>query len=450
MKVKGFIASLMMMMGWAQMGWAQRVILHLSNNQTVEYHVFEVDSITFKDARDNSGGAYLIGNVWDYIQATMENSKLNTYIWDKRPNVMFYNKDYVPQKGGQDWDMYLKCLNAKIHEHDSAYAMVLLTDEAWERAKQKLAPLYKYPNRYEDKVMGDQDQALYRTIADPDSLANLSMEMDIASSLVFNLREQPKDGSYLVNTRGDTLRSTATWDKNSIFNGPRDDAGYGWCCLATEWAYPKEFYFPDVEVEIDAKSFYNTSNPLYYKAYPNSRTISYNTPIFSEIADNFGHVSNNDFFYLCEPGPTTNPHVEIKLTNNIMSGIYDIYVVMVPNWYRKLEDEEFARRMLYDQAFADSVSAVNKMTFTTQFRYNVNNGNGRDAINTKSTFEYDGSKVDTIKVFENFVFPYSYKNLRYTYPTMILEGATKSKTYKQGFIYSLCIDRIILKSKEEE
>jgi hypothetical protein len=89
------------------------------------------------------------------------------------------------------------------------------------------------------------------------------------------------------------------------------------------------------------------------------------------------------------------------------------------------------------------------MCFTGQLRYNNNAANGKDVTNKKSSIiEYDGTKVDTLMVFEDFEFPYSYKNLRYSYPTLILEGATKTASAKNGFIYPLYIDRVILKSKE--
>ena len=88
------------------------------------------------------------------------------------------------------------------------------------------------------------------------------------------------------------------------------------------------------------------------------------------------------------------------------------------------------------------------MSFFTRIRYNNNADNGKDVLSQKSqTFEYDGTKVDTILVAEDFEFPYSYKNLRYSYPTLVLDGATRTATSKEGFLYSLCIDRVILKRK---
>jgi hypothetical protein len=63
------------------------------------------------------------------------------------------------------------------------------------------------------------------------------------------------------------------------------------------------------------------------------------------------------------------------------------------------------------------------------------------------TKEYDGLKVDTITIAE-VEFPYSYKNMRYSYPTLALEGKTGSKDAKNGFVYDLVIDKVILKRKD--
>ena len=214
MKSKKIIASMLLMAGM-QAGWAQqKVVLHLSNNQRVEYNVLQVDSIPFTEKN-----SMLRNTIWDFIEDEPMVSELKNYIITKNPSLLFYNKDYVPAKGGETWDMYLKCLNAQINETSPTYTMVMPTNEAWAKAKEMLEPLYIYPDKYEDKVQGDQGYNKIRTINDPDSLANLSMEMDITSPLVFKEDEQPEDGSYLLTTHGETLRSTATWDKNSIFNG---------------------------------------------------------------------------------------------------------------------------------------------------------------------------------------------------------------------------------------
>ena len=102
--------------------------------------------------------------------------------------------------------------------------MVMPNDAAWTAAKQKMAHLYKYPARYEDKIKGNQGTSVIRDISDPDSLTNMSIDMDITTPLVFNVNKQPKIGSklwtlddfiankgatadYLLNTFGTSRRS---------------------------------------------------------------------------------------------------------------------------------------------------------------------------------------------------------------------------------------------------
>ena len=415
-------------------------------------------------------------------------------------NILFTNKTYIPVSGAETWDMPQECFFARINEEDSAFIMVMPTDAAWTAAKQKIAHLYKYPARYEDKIKGNQGSTVIRDIADPDSLSNMSMNMDITTPLVFNVNKQPKVGSklwtledfiankgataqYLLNTYGDTLRNTGDWEKTSIFNGELKKMSNGYAYEATEWAFPRELYNPDLEIEIDGTGafYYTTNTSTYYKVGSDTKSISFNNSLFSDISRKYGQVSRNNFFYLAAPGPTSTPHVEIKLLGNlpstspvvtygqsaeVMSGKYDVYVVCVPYWYRMIsdngaisenfykweiveEDDVIKETRVINQDYIDSISAITKQCFTGQIRYNNNAANGKDVTNKKSPIiEFNGTKVDTLLVFEDFEFPYSYKNMTYTYPTLILEGATKSSSAKNGFIYPLYIDRVILKSKE--
>ena len=63
--------------------------------------------------------------------------------------------------------------------------------------------------------------------------------------------------------------------------------------------------------------------------------------------------------------------------------------------------------------------------------------------------EYDGLKVDTLMLFEDFEFPVSYKNLRQAFPTIQLSTKSSStERNKEGYSNAFCIDRIILRSKD--
>ncbi len=406
----------------------------------------------------------------------------------RKRNLLFENSRYLPNSGGEKWDMYYECFRARINQEDSSFVMVMPTDEAFAKIKQKIAHLYKYPSFYEDKYeneASESNKVVTRNITDPDSLMNMSMLMDLTTPLVFNVRQQPKTGSklweadefikdkgasakYLLNTYGDTLRTTDTWDKTSIFNGNMVKMSNGYGYEATEWAFPRELYNPDIEVEANAGTVYWMKNTNIYKAGPGSRTISFNNDKFSYIADRYGKVSRNDFYYIAPKDATTNPTIEFALTGNlpstsdivtsgqyaeVMSGKYDIMVVMVPYWYTTISDAETVPERFHDQAYIDSIAATQKMSFSVKVRNNTNKGKADVLSSSSPVFEYDGTKVDTITVWKDYEFPYSYKNLRFTYPTLQITGATKksgsgSTTVAKGFIFGLYIDRILLKSKE--
>ena len=63
--------------------------------------------------------------------------------------------------------------------------------------------------------------------------------------------------------------------------------------------------------------------------------------------------------------------------------------------------------------------------------------------------EYTGEKVDTLLLFKDFEFPYSYKNLRFSYPSIQITTDHKSADLRNEYTNYICIDRFILRSKED-
>ena len=322
--------------------------------------------------------------------------------------------------------MQVKGFGVDLANENASYNMILPTDAVWSQAQAKLAPLYTYANKYEDKEKGDVGMTSYIDLPNPDSLSALSVGADILVPL---------------------LGKTATGQETRLSNG----VAY----TPSEWSVPQSEYCPDLEVELTGKEFFNIySTSIYYKVGADTRLVSFDNSIYSDIANQYGHVSGNNFFYLAPPGVTANPHVEIKLAGEngeqVMSGKYDVYVVMVPYWYSIISEKGSIDEVFNDQNYIDSISAITKMCFTVQIRYNNNASNGKDATSRKSaTIEYNGTRVDTLIALEDFVFPYSYKNMRISYPTLIIDGATRAASAKNGFMYGLCIDKIILRSKED-
>ena len=188
------------------------------------------------------------------------------------------------------------------------------------------------------------------------------------------------------------------------------------------------------------------------------------------------------FYYFSGKNVYSSPKVEIKLQGKngeqVMSGKYDIQVVMVPYWYSSLSQRvcyEYwntmgleENRVIYttdisldipaewrdpesgqiNQNVIDSIANVSKQKFNVSITYNEN-GSERNRMNLMKRIEYNGLKVDTITVVEDFEFPTSYKNIPASYPVLYIENLVRSSDIRNGFIYQLCIDKIILKSKED-
>ena len=64
--------------------------------------------------------------------------------------------------------------------------------------------------------------------------------------------------------------------------------------------------------------------------------------------------------------------------------------------------------------------------------------------------DWDARKVDTVLVIPDMEFPYSYQNLEHSYPVMSIVSDASNTDVKKGYIRELCIDRVILKSKEDD
>ena len=419
-------------------------------------------------------------------------------------NMLFSNADYYNETGGAIWQSPKKGFRAAINNEDSVFVMILPTDNAWTAAFEKLEAAYQYASVYDDKAKGDQgtSASLPLTAWTPeqqDSMKNQNKAVDLVAPLVYNIHKQPKRGgselwtlemfkqykgdgtnledseSYLLNTYGDTLRAIDGWKPSDLFEGEPKEMSNGIAYEVNSLNFPWQYLTPDVVVEIEGSNqFYNMDgNGSKYKAGNGSKRISFANKNYKDITNVYGEVSNNNFYFFEASGATAGAKVEIKLRGNspsayvpnayVMSGKYDIQVVLVPYWYSYLlgassvpdafyvwepdptgEKEHIVTDVL-DTQYIEQLAAMYKCKISTQISYN--NNAKKDKTSTAVTSTYDGLKVDTITVAENFEFPYTYKNLRYTYPTLILECSTKKTDAKNGFIFDVFVDKIILKRK---
>lgn len=424
-------------------------------------------------------------------------------------NRLFESANYLPSNGSDKWEMVEKQFGARVNVEDSVFVMLIPTDAAWNTAKTKIESAYVYGTKYVDKEKGDKNvNNVYREF-DPDSVKKMSMEMDIASPIVFNVNKQPKrEGetklwtleqfkqykgetgntsdprkNYLLNTYGDTLRNIGDWDKTSLFEGEPIEMSNGLAYEVNSLNFPSQYFTPDVEVEVEHYGNFYRSDPDYaytkYLVGKSSSLFSLSNTTYKVATDKYGQVSRNNLYYLQQYDVSKGAKVEIKLKGNnpnafvpsadVMSGKYDIQVVTVPYWYldmslgladlfykidtlityneeKEMNDTTYQLGNELDEEFIQLYADRTKYKFKTQIFYN----NGAKETNSKAVeFTTDGLKVDTITVAENFEFPNSYKNLRYCYPTLYIEGSAKSSDIKKGFIYDLVIDKVILKRKAD-
>jgi len=426
-------------------------------------------------------------------------------------NRLFESRRYLPDDGAEKWLMSENGFNARINNEDSVFVMLMPTDEAWNAAYNKLEESHLYGFRYEDKSKGDlSGNATVVYLDVPDTLQKMSIEMDLVSPLVFNIHKQPKVGGemwtlesfqkkkgdgaeYLLNTFGDTLRTVGDWKLSDLFIGEPTEMSNGLAYEVDSWNFPSQFYTPDVNVEIEHTGIFYNIESTRYKVGGDSQRYTFSNDAFKDIADRYGRVNKNNFFHLTGKGPTEAPNVDIKLFGNdpnayvpdaqVMSGKYDIQVVLVPHWYidiaaagkidRKfyaivdtivseydITDTTFVRSETeIDTAYIKKLAATNKYKFNATLSYNDGTvkSNGKDKTFKLTGIKgqnydgkgyiYDGLKVDTLTLVEDFEFPVSYKNMRFSYPTIYIQGATGKSDAKDGYVYDLVIDKIILKRK---
>lgn len=392
-------------------------------------------------------------------------------------NTMFRgNKQFPSNTNTDQYLTYDESFGAQINVEDSAWVMVVPTDKAWEAAYNKLKKYYNYSPIYVDNEKANQGSTnVYREVSNPDSLAEKCIAMDILSPLCFNLNIQPngagrkgtwqmedfvaqrgQGAEYLVNTFNDTIRTDASFDKSSIFTGKPVKMSNGYGFVTDEWAFPRKLYKPDLNIEVGWQSLYNTT-----KATGTATSFSFSRTN-NLWCDTTGVVSEDNFYYIYPASASGNPKFEFRLVgtsslsenqeSEVMSGKYDIAVVLVPNYYMTSNDSTIAYTTGTNGTAAivngDTIPVKHKLTATLS--YTNGNANGKDVTASSQVIDYDGTKVDTLVLFQDFEFPYSYKNLRQCYPVLTLTTKTTSAERKNGYSNDFCIDRILLISKEDE
>ena len=412
--------------------------------------VVEHDTIYFNESLSATGGSDPDGNPI-YVDSVY--SSINVILWNNysEPN--------------SDWVFSHKGFYAGLDQEDSIWAAAIPTDAAWNEAYDRIAPYYNYSQAYVDKE--DEDALTTSTavpkyfVDDPDSLSELSRRMDIASGDIFNVRLQPRkfngfwteelflDATELprmFNTRRDTFQigDGKSGDvRDWIFQGLQPEKiSNGLVYPVSHWGLMDSLSVFDMEIEANGRAVFQASNLTTATLRP----ITFNNAASALVNDSLlGLVTENNFSYVSNG--TSKPTISFSLIDTkegrqVVSGLeYEIFVVMVPDFYRINPDS------IEGKAFKNKLRA--------KIKYNAGNAPAGGKVTEKETgnmdFTYSGERVDTIKI-GTFTFPYSYKNITRSYPTISLtsNASNNDVSAKGGYQHPFNIDRIILRPKRDK
>lgn len=394
-------------------------------------------------------------NLREVLQLYPSLSKIYEYM-ESRDTVVFSESASTPGTTVEGKVHYVDSVFYKYNKvypsiaenEDSLCAAIIPSNQAWEEAIAKISPYYNYKSRYAYHLAEDGKYSLDTIKAD--SVKEAMTINAIVNNMFYSLHEQPSFDveNASVSTVGDFFRSCdSLMSVNYYSNTDRYhqhapecwelaegkdpiEVSNGYAFITDHFNFtPSKAWQYDVEVEAE-DSWYIDTNSNFTK---NTSTINPTgiTQTVSEGTVNpnvIGKVSGSKFR---EVSPRTN-NAKLWISYNlpsILSGTYDIYVVMLPenitdSLLTKVRSTKFKARITPEMN--DYAVAQNQVT-------------SEDFITTPGA-------IDTILLFENYKFPYAYAGLPNAKPCITLMGNHQSAINQCS---TLRIDKFILKAKDE-
>jgi len=438
-----------------------------------KYAVYDVSNNTFKgvsissDAQykniaSTNGTVHILNGLAPYLPSLRESlednanvSDINKYIMDK--DTLMFIKEYSTPGSTvngevQYVDSYFvegnKILPSIAMNEDSLSAAIFPSNTAWSEAISKISPFFNYKQKYS---YYDADASKYRIDSiKPDSFQELYTKRVIFNNMFYSLREQPafnletatpESVQQFFNT-SDSLVSTeyyfSNYDRhqhkpycNTLTEGKLPTVssnGYSFITDHFNFVANKTWQY-DILVEGEYSWLFNAEKSKYLNT-------SYPAGVYHYVSDGNrndsvkGKVHGYAYQEFQGTNASAKPVVSFNLPD-VLSGTYDIYVVIVPE---NMVDK------------SNTSPKKNKFSATLEYDYDTNGK--ASSITSDGTFESDPTRVDTILLFENFKFPYCYANLANSYPVLSLTTVRSVADYKTVTPY-LNIDCFILKGKDE-
>ena len=423
------------------------------------------DDTRYKNVASTNGTLHLLDGLAPYsptlrelIQTNDDLTLLNNYILDKDTLVFIEGLSVAGSTVNgeiQYVDSYFvesnKILPSISMNEDSLSAAILPSNTAWTEAMEKISKHYNYKqkNSYFDSEMN-------RWITDTlraDSLKEIHAVNVLFNNMFYSLHEQPAFNwetataasvAEFFNVTSDSLVSTNYYNSNydrhqhapdcHTLTGDNNnplEASNGYAFVTDHFYFKaNKAWQYDIKLEAENRGYVNQDR---------SRLLAGTslTGVTHTVTDGTRHdsvsgvVSGYAYNEFVAQSSNSSPVVAFNL-HGVLSGTYDIYVVVVPE-------------NMLDKS--NNNPKINQ--FTADLEYDFDESGNAQTLSSEETFRSDPTKVDTILLFENFTFPYCYSGIPYSvYPVLKLN--VKFTIRERATVTpNLNIDCIILKGKDE-
>lgn len=342
---------------------------------------------------------------------------------------------------------------------DSLLMGIFPSNNAWAAAKAKVSKFFNYKDKY--PYCEDNTTTILWNKFDKDSMADVRIKNVILGQIVTSLGKQPGYDventtleyfkNFMDNTdsivRGgytsvDDPNLYAPYVQSLVAGADPFEVSNGYCYKVDKYNYlPSKSWHHTIRVEAEYSFFQDVNgfssalkNGTYYGSTVYLSSINRNDSIK-------GIVSNNAFAYFPGSSSASQPTVSFKIPG-IQSGKYDIYAVMVPlNMDQKNVSTEDTKRNNFQATIVYDYNDKNGRNISEQAKNEETGGN---------TFETRPGVVDSVLLFKDFEFPYSFVGAEPSYPLIQLRSVVRTAAERKEFDPALYIDCFLFVGKDDE
>lgn len=357
----------------------------------------------------------------------------------------------------QTANMYFSYLGTNLTREDSAYAMIIPTNDAWTATLEKVKPYFVYKNNYKQDVATVTPEGKDTLIEgvetkfsdeELDSIVNFRIKNAISQNLVFNINAQHGYDYTQFGVEGacDSLVSTAGtafYNPYSarLFNGAEPiEVSNGYAYVVDKFNYrASDSWAEELEIEAELGDNLETADRNTISGRETSSVIA---------SYEFNGVEKDTTIkftsYVMTPSSSSVHPGATFILRDLLSCKYDIYVLVAYNF-----DDNKPNKFQATLAYDEPTKRNNNKRLKNYNEDDTDNYNTNYFSNKAPYVDENGEYrlIDSVLVAEDFEFPVCYKGLDNAYATLTIKGYFKS-TEKNKYSREIKIDKIVLKSKE--